>query len=276
MKDQRRFPPERVLVATDLGESSAAAMSAAAYLHRKYAARVHVLHAHHFEPPMYFSSGQVQSLMEELRESARAAEKHVLAEAQKALGFRPEVTVADAPPVEAILSAVGDLDIDLVVMGTHGRGGVQRLWLGSVAERVIRLSPRPVMAIRHSWPQTGLGSILCPVSCSDAGFQAFEYAAATAKAEAARLLVLHSTESTQLPAEFRAACDRVRAHSELEELVVRGEPAKEILEAAHRRSPDLVIMGAERRVTAMGEIFSSTTERVMRHTVAPILVVPRW
>jgi len=106
-------------------------------------------------------------------------------------------------------------------MGTHGRGGVQRLWLGSVAERVIRLSPRPVMAIRHSWPQTGLGSILCPVSCSDAGFQAFEYAAATAKAEGARLLVLHSAESTQLPAEFRAACDRVRAHSELEEMVVR-------------------------------------------------------
>ncbi len=96
-------------------------------------------------------------------------------------------------------------------MGTHGRGGVQRLWLGSVAERVIRLSPRPVLAVRRSWPQTGIGSILCPVSCSETGLQALEYAAAIAKAEEARLLVLHSIESTQLPAELRAACDSVRA-----------------------------------------------------------------
>jgi nucleotide-binding universal stress UspA family protein len=262
-------------VATDLGEASAAAMSAAGYLHDRHGAQVHVLHAHHFEPPVYFSAGQLQSLTNELRESARAAEKHVAEEARKALGFSPEVTVAEAPPVEAILGAIGEFDIDLVVIGTHGRGGMQRLWLGSVAERVIRLSPRPVLAVRRGWPRTGIQSILCPVSCSETGLQALEYAAATAKAEGARLMVLHSIESAQVPAELRAACDRARAQSALEELIVHGEPARAILEAVQQRSPDLVIMGAERRKTSLGEFFSSTTERVMRQAGAPLLVVPR-
>jgi len=276
MKDHRTFPPERVLVATDLGEASVAAMSVARYLHEHHGSEAHVLHAHHFEPPLYFSTGQLQALTDELREAARAAEKYVAAETRKALGFSPEVTVVEAPPVEAILGAIREFDVDLTVMGTHGRSGVQRLWLGSVTERVIRLSPRPVLAVRRSWSQTGIGSILCPVSCSETGLQALEYATAVAKAEKARLAVLHSVESTQIPPELRLACERTRKQVELEELIVRGEPAKAILEAVHQRSPDLVIMGAERRVTAMGEIFSSTTERVMRHTIAPILVVPRW
>ncbi len=252
-----------------------AAMSVARYLHKHHGSQVHVLHAHHFEPPAYFSTGQLQALTNELREAARAAEKHVEAEARKALGFSPGVTVAEAPPVESILNAIRELDIDLTVMGTHGRSGIQRLWLGSVTERVIRLSPRPVLAVRRAWPQTGIASILCPVSCSEAGLQAFEYAAAAAKAERSRLAVLHSVESGEVPAEFRSACDRARTRSEVEELIVRGEPAKVILEAILHRSPDLVIMGADRRVTASGEVFSSTTERVMRHTAAPILVVPK-
>jgi len=225
---------------------------------------------------VYFSAGQFQSLTNELTESARAAEKHVAAEARKVLGFSPKVKVAEAPPVEAILSAIRDLNIDLVVMGTHGRGGVQRLWLGSVAERVIRLSPRPVLAVRRGWPQTGIQSILCPVNCSETGLQALKYAAATAKVEGARLMVLHSIESAEVPAELQAACDRARAQSEIEELIVQGEPAKAILEAVRQRSPGLVIMGAERRTTTLGEFFSSTTERVMRQAGAPFLVVPRW
>jgi nucleotide-binding universal stress UspA family protein len=276
MKKQPSFPPARVLVATDLSEASAAAVSAARYLHDHHGARIHVLHAHHFEPPIYFSSGQLQSLTEELRESAQAAEGLVAAETAKIMGFTPEVTVAMAPPVEAILSSTRDFDIDLVVMGTHGRSGVHRLWLGSVAERVIRLSQSPVLAVRHGWPQTGVGSILCPVSCSEAGLRALRYATATANAEEARLVVLHAVEAAGIPAEFRSACDRAREHSELEELIVHGDPARAILETAQQRPPDLIIMGAERRVTALGEFFSSTTERVMRQVQTPLLVVPSW
>ncbi len=251
-------------------------MSAARYLHDLHGTRIHVLHAHHFEPPIYFSSGQLQSLTNELRESARAAERHVAAESAKMLEFRPEVTVAEAPPVEAILGSIRDFDIDLVVMGTHGRGGVQRLWLGSVAERVIRLSQSPVLAVRNGWPQTGVASILCPVSCSEASLRALRYAAAAAKAEKARLIVLHAIETAGIPAEFRSACDSAREQSELEELIVQGDPAKAILETAQQRSPGLIVMGAERRVTQLGEFFSSTTERVMRQGQAPLLVVPKW
>ncbi len=276
MNNQRPFPPERVLVATDLGEASVAAMSIVRYLHEHHGSKVHVLHAHHFEPPAYFSTGQLQALKDELTEAARAAERYVAADALKALGFSPEVTVAAAPPVEAILGAIREFDIDLTVMGTHGRSGFQRLWMGSVTERVIRLSPRPVLAVRHGWPQTGIGSILCPASYSEAGLQALEYAAAVAKAERARLTVLHSVESAEVPPELRLSFERARNQAELEELIVEGEPAKAILAAVQQRSPDLVIMGGERRVTAMGEFFSSTTERVMRQGGAPLLVVPRW
>jgi len=134
----------------------------------------------------------------------------VAAETRKALGFSPEVTVAEALPVEAILGAIREFDVDLTVMGTHGRSGVQRLWLGSVTERVIRLSRVRYSPCAAAGPD-GYREHSLPVSCSETGLQALEYATAVAKAEKARLAVLHSVESTQIPPEMRLACERTRS-----------------------------------------------------------------
>jgi len=92
---------------------------------------------------------------------------------------------------------------DLIVLGTHGRGGLPRMFLGSVAERVSRLSPMPVMLVRGDGkvePSTGLFKrILAPVDGSEAGQPAFAMADYLATRLDAELQVLHVTPRMPLP-----------------------------------------------------------------------------
>jgi nucleotide-binding universal stress UspA family protein len=60
-----------------------------------------------------------------------------------------DVAVVDGQPADTIVRFAQERRVDLIVMGTHGRGGLQRMLLGSVAERVLRLAPCPVLAIRY-------------------------------------------------------------------------------------------------------------------------------
>lgn len=60
--------------------------------------------------------------------------------------------VADGPPAETIVRFAREGHVDLIVMGTHGRAGLQRMLLGSVAEKVLRMAPCPVLTVRHGGP----------------------------------------------------------------------------------------------------------------------------
>jgi nucleotide-binding universal stress UspA family protein len=71
-----------------------------------------------------------------------------IAAAAAAAGVACETAVLHGDPAETITDYAADHDVDLVVMGTHGRGGVQRILLGSVTERVVRTSPVPVLTIQ--------------------------------------------------------------------------------------------------------------------------------
>jgi nucleotide-binding universal stress UspA family protein len=183
------YPPRKVLVPTDLSPTSDSALAYARHLHQTHGTAVHVLHAEHFDLPPYFSSGQLDALRRELKRSERAAVDFVRKSSEAVLGFVPEVSVAEGTPVETILSASEADGIDLLVLGTHGRHGAGRLWLGSVTERVIRNSRIPILAVRKT--PASFREILCPFNLTEVGQEALDYAAEIAKASGARLTVLH-------------------------------------------------------------------------------------
>ncbi|MBI4262989.1 MAG: universal stress protein [Acidobacteria bacterium] len=138
-------PIRRVLVAVDFGESSAAALRAAASIAARHDAALTVLHAETLEAPPYFTEGQVD-LLERTRRAARAAaEAHVRTFARAATSRPVAAVVADGSPAAAIVGQAGDHD--LIVLGTHGRRGAARWWLGSVAEDVIRTATVPVLVV---------------------------------------------------------------------------------------------------------------------------------
>ncbi len=270
------FPPQKILVPTDLSATSLPAFHFARVLHKQFGGMIYVVHAQHFELPPYFSSGQIQSLKRELKQSRKAAEEYLRKESLAALGFEAEVSIVEKPPVEAILEASGTLGTDLIIMGTHGRHGAGRFWLGSVAEKILHESAKPILAVRQGIAAASLGHILCPASFTASSREALQYAIAIAESGKLRLTVIHALEDGEKPLDCSLVPEEVRRQCHVEEFSYPGDAAKVILNAADKLKPDLIVMGAEKKTSMFGELFSSTTERVMQWAEAPLLVVPKY
>jgi nucleotide-binding universal stress UspA family protein len=142
----------KVLVPTDFSEPSAKALVYGQALARRFGASLHVLHA--IEAPL--AQGWDAYGFADVLPQRRA---QVLAEAQRRLEEAVPQAERDRVPTE-LVTRLGDprgeiarfaqeRGIDLIVMGTHGRGGMTHLLMGSVAERVVRTAPCPVLTVRH-------------------------------------------------------------------------------------------------------------------------------
>jgi nucleotide-binding universal stress UspA family protein len=139
-------PPSRILVPVDFSEASGRAVEVAVALARRVGARVELLHAEVLEVPAYFTHDQMKALERE-RAVARSRADEFLGDFARQHGAAEFGTaIIDGLPTSTILKAAAAAD--LVVMGTHGRRGPARWWLGSVAERVIHESPAPVLVVR--------------------------------------------------------------------------------------------------------------------------------
>lgn len=153
-KAQWTFPPNAVIIAVDFGEASRRAMALAGVVASTFGARLTAVHAERFEPPPYFTLEQVIRLEVERRASQAAAASHLVQFALNETPYPITPIIVDEPPVDAILQAASGAD--LIVIGTHGRRGPGRWWLGSVAERVVRAATVPVLVTRASTASQGV------------------------------------------------------------------------------------------------------------------------
>jgi nucleotide-binding universal stress UspA family protein len=138
-------PIKHILVATDFGESSDNAVEYAAYLANAFGAALTLFHS--FEIPALGLDGAVPypvNLITPIHDEARRNLATRLAELQKLVPGARSI-LASGPPCEVILDAAEQQGADLIVVGTHGRRGLSRALLGSVAERVVRLARVPVL-----------------------------------------------------------------------------------------------------------------------------------
>jgi len=142
------IPYETILLPTDGSEASLAAATHAGALAATGGATVHVASIadsrNRFESP---SSGLAPEAWEEAEhDRAEAAIEETTARLPESVAV--ERTVATGVPQDAILDLIDDLAADVVVMGTHGRSGLDRYLVGSVTERIVRHSPVPVLTVR--------------------------------------------------------------------------------------------------------------------------------
>jgi nucleotide-binding universal stress UspA family protein len=135
-----------VLVAVDFSEASAAAAAWGGLIARACGASLRLLHAEPPDAPPYFTQEQMAAFDRE-RAATRAQADRYLAQFGRQYTRHPFTTmIDDRTPVDAILKEAGTAD--LIVLGTHGRRGPTRWWMGSVAERLVRASPRPTLVVR--------------------------------------------------------------------------------------------------------------------------------
>ena len=145
---------KKILVATDFSEPSEAALAYGRELARSFGAALTVVHVvENVLTRAYGVDGGVMMIDPELQRQIEAAarehvERNIFEEDRKVLKATGVVLVSNAP-AEAIVTFARQSNIGLIVMGTHGRGGVAHLVMGSVAERVVRTAPCPVLTVRH-------------------------------------------------------------------------------------------------------------------------------
>jgi nucleotide-binding universal stress UspA family protein len=275
MNIRHLFPPRTILVPTDLGPASKSALQYARFFHAQFGTAVSVLHVEHVELPPYFSSAQLGDLKRELKRLSRNVSDIVMKASEPVLGFRPDVKVVESTPVEAILEQSRNNHCDLIVMGMNGHSKMERLWMGSVTERVIRLGSKPVLAVRSDSAIALIQRILCPMNPSETGKLALEYAVMISKEMNAELTVLHVVEKGEEPLTCPLVDEQIKKTCKVKEISFNGNAAKTIAEASNDIKPDLLVIGAERKTSKLGEFFSSTTASVMQLAIGPLLVVPR-
>lgn len=142
-----------VLVAVDFGGASETALAYGRELARMAGATLHVLHL--VENVIAGAPGvdgyvaDSASLQGEVEESARKQlDSMVTDEDRRTLAAKTVTTTSNSPAL-SIVSYARDAHIDLIIVGTHGRGGMAHLVMGSVAERVVRTAPCPVLTVRN-------------------------------------------------------------------------------------------------------------------------------
>jgi nucleotide-binding universal stress UspA family protein len=200
------IPPSRILVPVDFSDASGRAVDVAVGLAQRVGAGLHLLHAEALEVPAYFTHDQLKALDRE-RSLARARAGEFVADfARKHGAVEFTTAVVEGAPTPTILKAAAQAD--LVVMGTHGRRGPARWWLGSVAERVVHESPAPVLVVRADGGTPPADVLLRPMVFSGPSGDnraAVELAAGLAAALGSQVLEKTAACAADLAAESRAS-----------------------------------------------------------------------
>jgi nucleotide-binding universal stress UspA family protein len=292
----------KILCPVDFSEFSRLALAHAVALARWYGARVVALHVFaRWVPPASLAS--YPGWMTQVPEAKAAidAELRELLEPYAAEGIEIPLETCEGDPASEIRRYAEEIGADLIVLGTHGLGGFDRLALGSVTEKVLRKASCPVLTIPPTTDpfrtarQVRYGRILCPVDFSDESRQALALAVSLSRHAGAGLTLLHVVEgvddaeppgagsSARMDAGAldRAARESLHAlaaaygDAGIDEVVARGKPYRMILAAALERDADLIVMGVRGRGAVDLTLFGSTTNQVVRKATCPVLTLRR-
>jgi nucleotide-binding universal stress UspA family protein len=303
---------QRILCPIDFSEYSRHALDHAVALARWYGSTITVLHVFSTTPvaayapgmpgfdPIVLTSADRDQLLVDVKR---------FVDTESAPGVSIDAVIREGDAVGEILSLATDMEADLLIVGTHGRSGFERLLLGSVTEKLLRKASCPVLTVPRRHPDAVPATpvlfkqILCPVDFSHCSLQALNYAMSLAQEADAHLTVLHvmGDELEVTPdaygaiimndleslADFRrrheedarqrltaAVPESVAASCSVETIVSRGgKPSREILRVAAEQRTDVIVVGVQGRGAANLVFFGSTTNHVVREATCPVLTV---
>jgi nucleotide-binding universal stress UspA family protein len=284
------FQPKFILCPTDFSEPATLALHYAKSLAACFDARLMVLFADSFSPPPYFTSGQVEDLAKTIERIKEAGHEYLTRYVSEHIGgtSQVEIIVAENQTVPAILVTAEEKKVDLIVMGTHGRSGINRLMLGSVTEKILHETERPVLTVREKKGAAELSSVsiqevLCPINFTEIALKALEHAVAISKCFGAELLVLHVIEphltGIKEKDEHGRLCawipEDIRSRCSLKEIVRRGDAGEQIIKSVSSERCDMIVLGGQHKPFHDTTVLGTTTIRVTRHAPCPVLTVIR-
>lgn len=288
-----------ILCPTDYSEGARRALDYAAALARHSGAHLSVAHAWGGSEPatLLGDAGALALAHEDAR--ARATEQlNAAVSPLRAQGAHVATVPLEGSPVPALLGYMAEERVDLLVLGTHGRSGFERVVLGSVTEKLLRKATCPVLTIPPTIaggdPRVGFRHVLCAVDDVSAGDPTIATALWLAQREAGQLTLLHVVQPLTPPPgldgfDTSPYVDRVsrdwlsalessvgtasRAECRVVERVAIGQPPRSIVDTATQTGADVIVMGVRGRGAVDLMLLGSTTHFVVRHARCPVLTV---
>lgn len=293
---------ERILCPVDFTDVTPYGLRPASALAIQYGAELSLLYVLNFPYPLvgpYSPNFELDHVYRDLE--VEAAER--MADLVDGLPDGPEVRtmVARGTPARTIVEQAAEQSADLLVMPTHGRVGLDHLLSGSVAEKVLRLAPCPVLTVspREAEPRAfAPRKVLFATDFSPIGNSALEHAAAIASTYGAELLMVHVVtlhgadpgnpewRFPGLPAKYLEAVMEhagatldglvaaAAAEVKVDRRLVRGfDAALEIVRLARQEDVDVVVMATHGHSGFMHAILGSTATKVVRCCECPVLTI---
>jgi len=295
------FTLRRILVPTDFSPCAEQALAHAAFLARGYDAAIDLVHVIPVAPGYPLAGVRAEDA-----EDATAIERRLREMADDEgladVDVRTHVTRGEEGVGAAVLDAASNVDADLLVLGTHGRRGMRRLFLGSEAEEVIRGADRPVLAVRQQEPSvepSAVHRLLVPIDLSEHSTRALAHAVELARRYDAHLHLLHVVQPLpdyELPGIYQSSLpprtdvtDALTdsAHDELTGLteqidlpagrvhsdVQHGDPASGIVDTAAEDDVDLIVLASHGRTGLERFLMGSVAEKTIRTAPCPVFIV---
>jgi nucleotide-binding universal stress UspA family protein len=292
----------RILCPIDFSGGSRHALAHAVTIGQWYGSHITALYVSNpmivLTPPLLFANSPEDALPPKTRRDELEDDLREWLQPARNAGLETGVIVDEGNPVACILERASSLPADLIVMGTHGRGGFERLVLGSVAEKVLRKVKSPVMTVPPPAVTTSklpFTHLLCPLDFSDSSIGVLRFAFSLAQESNARLTLLHVLEWPSDEAFARRVLEMSEFHRQwevetkrqLEALIpddVRnwctpepqvafGKAYQQILSLAAGEHVDLIVMGVQGRNALDLTLFGSTTNQVVRQASCPVLTL---
>ena len=282
---------KNILMATDFSEVSQHALLHALAMAKRYDAKLTVVHV---APPEAQTPIPMEPVPVEIDwQKKRGAEGLARLEGYEALHMFPhEMVLKQGSPWPEIRELIEERDIDLVVLGTHGRGVIGKLLLGSVAEQVLRHATCPVLTVGPDvltslLDRERFGHILFATDFSDGSLHALANALSIAEEHDAEITLMHVLEQLEpLPMEYseellsdyrqrlwRMVPEDANLWCKPQVTVAVGTAAEEIVRAARDRKVDLIVMGVHTGGGVVNHLPWTIVHEVVRHARCPVLTV---
>ena len=283
LQASRQVEIRNILLATDFDPITQSALHYSLAIARRYNAKIYLVHV--VRPELFGDSRN------SLDDAWREAQRHMtdLLIDGHLQGVSHEMTVEQGDVWPVLQSKISKLDIDLLVVGTHARGRIGKLLLGSVAEEIFRQSPCPVLMVGPNAPGPtgkGLEKILFCTGFSAHSLRAGGFAISMAERQGGELVLLHVVANPPATTEDR---DRIRneAMERLKTLVPEdaklshkpqflvefGSAAERILAVTAEQKPSVIVMGVRQPVGFARRLKWATAYAVVSEASCPVLTV---
>jgi nucleotide-binding universal stress UspA family protein len=303
-EEQAMLEIDRILVPIDFSDHAQRAVDEAVLFAKAFGAELHLLHCYRFLPEILELYG-VEKPKSFEADVAEAARKRMAewSEAVEEQGVAVQSHLVASLPSKEIVDLAVRIRASMIAMGTRGLSGLKQVVLGSVAERVIRLAPCPVLTARredgapaHAQPRR-IAKILVPVDFSEDSQQAFDVAIDVAKTFGAEIHLVHCYQiypasvspygvvvPENLEQDIRmAALQRLAEWREkatalgirAQEHITAHFPSEEIVAMSERLAVHLIVMGSRGLTGLKHVLLGSVAERTIRNATCPVLTVKK-